>query len=306
MPLRLRLVAMGNIAIVSCTSSDLTPEQAAALDVRLVPLKVSFGGETFDTVTELSNEAFYEKLTAPGAPFPQTAAANPAQFESAFREALEAGADGVVCITISKEMSATYAAAVSAAGEFEPGVVKVIDSRTVAQAQGVIVKRVADLAATGAGKADIVDLAQDLIGRSSLIFSPITLEYLQKGGRIGRASALLGSVLSIKPILGVEDGAVASLDKKRTAAKARARMLEMVASEPVEEVVVMHTGADDVEAFRDQVATAMGLDPGAFEIGLTGPGAGTLVGPGMVGITRIVAGCTRPIGRSSPVVGALR
>ena len=281
---------MGNIAIVSCTSSDLTPEQAAALDVQLVPLKVTFGDETYDTVTELSNEAFYEKLTAPGAPFPQTAAVNPGQFEAAFREALEAGAHGVVCITISKDMSATYAAADSAAGEFEQGVVEVIDSRTVAQSQGLIVKRAADLAATGAGQADIVALAQDLIGRSRLIFSPTTLEYLQKGGRIGRASALLGSVLSIKPILGVEDSTVATLDKKRTAAKARARMIEIGASEPVEEVAVMHTSAADVESFRDDVAAAVGLEPGTVEIGLTGPVAGTHVGPGMVGISRILAG----------------
>lgn len=281
---------MGNIAIVSCTSADLTLAQAAELGVRLVPLKVTFGSETFDTVIELSNEAFYEKLTAPGAPFPQTTAVNPAQFEAAFREALDAGATGVVCITISKGMSATYAAAVQAAGEFEPGVVEVIDSRTVTQAQGLVVRRAADLAATGAGQADIVDLAHDLIGRTRLVFSPDTLEYLQKGGRIGRASALLGSMLSIKPILGVEDGVVTSLDKKRTSAKARARLLEIVASAPVEEAAVLHTGVDDVEAFRDQAAAAMGLDPGAVEIGLTGPVAGTHVGPGMVGISRILAG----------------
>ncbi|MEX1296768.1 MAG: DegV family protein, partial [Candidatus Limnocylindrales bacterium] len=79
---------MGNIAIVSCTSADLTPEQAREAGVTLVPLKVSFGDETWDTVTELSNEDFYARLTAPGAPFPKTAAVNPAQFEAAFREAL--------------------------------------------------------------------------------------------------------------------------------------------------------------------------------------------------------------------------
>ncbi len=281
---------MGNIAIVSCTSADITPQQAEEAGVTLVPLKVSFGDETWDTVTELSNEAFYEKLTAPGAPFPRTAAVNPAQFEAAFRDALDAGAEGVVCITISSEMSATYAAGVQAAEAFEAGVVQVIDSRTVTQPQGLIVRRAADLARTGAGQADIVDLVQDLVGRSRLNFTPNTLEYLQKGGRIGRASALVGSMLSIKPILGVEDGVVTSLDRKRTAAKARARLLEIAGEESVETVAVLHTGADDVEAFADEVAAATGIARDEIEIGLTGPVAGAHVGPGMVGVTRIVAG----------------
>jgi DegV family protein with EDD domain len=281
---------MGNIAIVSCTSADLTPEQAREVGVRLVPLKVSFGDETFDTVTELSNEEFYRKLTAPGAPFPRTAAVNPAQFKEAFAAALDDGAGGVVCITISQKMSATYSAAVQAAGEFEPGVVEVIDSRTVSQPQGIIVRRAADLAATGAGQAEIVDLAHDLAGRSRLMFTPDTLEYLQKGGRIGRASALLGSVLSIKPILGVEDGEVVALDRKRTSAKARTRLLELAAEQDLEEVAVLHTGAPDVEEFRVQVSEACRVPLERIEVVLTGPVAGTHVGPGMVGVTRIVAG----------------
>jgi len=281
---------MGNIAIVSCTSADLTPEQAREAGVRLVPLKVSFGDETFDTVTELSNEEFYLKLTAPGAPLPKTAAVNPAQFQEVFAEALDEGADGVVCITISQKMSATYSAGVQAAGEFEPGVVEVIDSKTVSQPQGIIVRRAADLAATGAGQAEVVDLAHDLAGRSRLMFTPETLEYLQKGGRIGRASALLGSVLSIKPILGVDDGEVVALDRKRTSAKARARLLELAGEQDVEEVAVLHTGAPDIEEFRSQVSEACRVPLEDIEVVLTGPVAGTHVGPGMVGVTRIVAG----------------
>ena len=282
---------MGNIAIVSCTSADLTPQQAEEAGVTLVPLKVSFGDETWDTVTELSNEEFYQKLTAQGAPFPKTAAVNPAQFEEAFRNALDAGAEAVVCVTISSAMSATYAAAVQAAEAFEAGVVQVVDSRTVTQPQGIIVRRAADLAATGAGQAEIVDLCQDLVGRSRLNFTPNTLEYLQKGGRIGRASALVGSILSIKPILGVDDdGVVISVDRKRTAAKARERLLEIAAEASLDQVAVLHTGADDVEQFADQVAEATGVPRDEIEIILTGPVAGAHVGPDMVGVTRILAG----------------
>lgn len=281
---------MGNIAIVSCTSADLTPEQAKDAGVTLVPLKVSFGDESWDTVTELSNEDFYAKLTAPGAPFPKTSAANPAQFESAFRDALDGGAEGVVCITISQKLSATYAAAVQAAGAFEAGVVEVIDSEIVTLPQGMIVKRVADLAATGAGVAEVVDLAHDLVGRTKLVFLADTLEYLQKGGRIGRASALVGSVLSIKPLLGVKDGEVITVDRKRTTAKARARLIEIAGEEESEAVAVMHTGVADVEDFADQVAEVTRVPRAEIEIGMTGPVAGAHVGPGMIGVSRILAG----------------
>ena len=279
---------MANIAIVTDTSADLTLEQAATAGVRLVPLTVSFGDETFEAVTELSNEEFYRRLTAPGAVMPRTAAPNPGQFEAAFKAAFDGGADGVVCITLSGRMSATYSSAVQAAGTFESGLVEVIDTLTVAQPMGLMVKRAADLARTGAGLAEVVDHVLDLIGRTELFFTLHTLEYLQKGGRIGRASALLGTVLSIKPILTVEDGEVATVDKKRTFAKARARLVELAGGSSIEQVAVLHTGAEDVEGFCAEVARVTGVALDQIEVSLTGPVAGTHVGPGMIGFTRIL------------------
>ncbi len=279
---------MANIAIVTDTSSDLAPERAAAAGVRLVPLTVSFGDETFDAVTELSNDEFYRRLTAPGAPFPRTAAPNPARFEAAFREAFDDGADGIVCITLSGKMSATYSSAVQAARAFEPGLVEVIDALTTAQPLGLFVMRAADLASTGAGQAEVVDHVLDLIGRTELFFTLHTLEYLQKGGRIGRASALVGTLLSIKPILTVEDGEVATADKKRTFAKARARVVEIAGEQSVEQIAVLHTGVEDVEAFCSEVARAAGVRRDQVEVSLTGPVAGSHVGPGMIGITLIL------------------
>lgn len=280
---------MATIALVTDTSSDLLPEQAAAAGIRLVPLTVSFGNDTYEAVTELSNEQFYVKLTAPGAPLPRTAAPNPTQFETAYREALDAGADGVVCITISQKLSATYAAAVQAAAALEPGKVEVLDSATTSHALGMIVDSAAALGAGGAAMSDVVAHAADLIGRSELYFAVDTLEYLQRGGRIGRASALLGTMLSIKPILFVEDGAVGTADKKRTAAKAQARLLELATARPVERATVLYTSGVDIEAFRDQFVAAAGIDAGRVGIGLTGCVAGTHVGPGMYGVSLILA-----------------
>jgi len=280
---------MANVAVVTDTSSDLTPEQAAQAGVRLVPLTVSFGDETFEAVTGLSNEEFYERLTAPGAPMPRTAAPNPARFEAAFRDALDSAADGVVCVTLSARLSSTYASAVQAAGAFDKGVVQVIDSRTVTQALGLIVLEAAELARTGAEQAAVVDRVVDLAGRTEIYFTLHTLEYLQRGGRIGRASALLGTMLSIKPILHVLDGEVAPLDRKRTFAKAQARVIEIASAGLIERVAVLHTQAEDLDAFHEQVAAATGIDPGLIDISLTGPVAGTHVGPGMIGISRILA-----------------
>lgn len=278
---------MASIAIVTDTSSDLLPDQATEAGIRLVPLTVSFGEETFEAVTELSNEDFYARLTTPGTPLPRTAAPNPQQFEAAYRDALEGGADGVVCVTISKELSATYSSAVQGAAAFEPGRVEVIDSRTVSHSLAMLATEAATLARGGANQADIVSRVRDLISRSHLYFTVETLEYLQKGGRIGRASALLGTVLSIKPILLVEDGAVGTADKRRTAAKARARLLELVCERPIERATVLHTITPGIESFRDDFAAAAGMAPEAVEIGLVGPVAGTHVGPGIYGVSLI-------------------
>lgn len=278
---------MARIAIVTDTSGDLLPEQAAAAGIRLVPLSVSFGDETFQAVTELSNEDFYRRLTAPGAPLPRTAAPNPQQFEAACRDALDGGAEGVVCVTISSALSATHSSAVQAARAFEPGTVEVIDTRTVTLAQGMIASDLAALAASGAGMADLTARAADLISRSDIYFVVDTLEYLQKGGRIGRASALVGTVLSIKPILHLVDGVVATADKRRTAAKARARLLELVTGRPVERANILHTTAPGLEAFRDEFADLAGLPHDEVPIGIVGPVAGTHVGPGMYGVSLI-------------------
>jgi DegV family protein with EDD domain len=283
-------LAMGNIAIVTDTSSDLTPQQAEAAGVRLVPLTVSFGDESFTAGIELSNEEFYERLTAAGAPMPRTAAPNPAQFEAAYREAFDAGAEGVVCVNISEKLSGTYAAAVQGASAFEAGQVQVIDSMTTTWPLGLIVRRAAELASTGASQSDVVDLAQDLVGRNQLLFAPDTLEYLQKGGRIGRASAMVGTVLSIKPILTVVDGETTSLDRKRTMGKARARILELAGVGDVEQIAVVHSGASGLDEFRAAAAEVAGCSVDDVEVGSIGPVAGAHIGPGMIGISRILAG----------------
>jgi DegV family protein with EDD domain len=280
---------MVSVAIVTDTSSDLLPADAERAGIRLVPLSVSFGDETFEAVTGLSNEDFYDRLTAPGAPMPRTAAPNPQQFEAAYREALDGGADSVVCLTISSDLSATYSSAVQGASSFPAGQVEVVDSRSVTHALAMMGTAAADLARDGGSQADVRALIDDLATRSHILFTVNTLEYLQKGGRIGRASALVGTVLSIKPLLGLQAGVVVPVDRVRTASKARARLLELVTAHRVERATVLHTVTPGIEAFRDELAADTGLDAGSVGIGLVGPVAGTHVGPGMYGVAFISA-----------------
>jgi DegV family protein with EDD domain len=280
---------MANVAIITDTSADLTPEQAEAQDIRQVPLSVSFGDESFAAGTELTNQAFYERLTAPDAPLPKTAAPSPAQFAKTFRRALEGGADEVVCFTLSKELSATWSSAVSAKSDFEGGAVRVIDTMTTSLGQSLLVREAADQAAQGATGAQIAERAEDLVARSHIYFVVDTLEYLQRGGRIGKASALVGSLLAIKPILTVVDGEVEAVDRRRTTSKARKRLIEICAEKPVERLQVLHTMTADIEGFADRMAEAVGLDRAQVEVGITGPVAGTHVGPGVVGAALILA-----------------
>lgn len=280
---------MAPVAIVTDNSADLSAEQVAAHGIREVPLTVTFGDESFVIGTELSNEDFYARLTAPGAPFPRTAAPSPALFEAAFSEALDEGADGVVCLTLSKELSATFANASLGAKGFDAGRVEVVDSMTTTVGQGLLVLAAAAHAASGADVADVVRHVTDLRSRSRIYFGVETLEYLRRGGRIGRASALLGSLLSMKPILTVTDGVVEAADRRRTTPKAKARLLELCAEHPVERAVVLHTMTPGIEGFADQLAARLGLDRERVVVGLTGPVAGSHVGPGVYGAALIRA-----------------
>ena len=299
---------MASIAIVTDTSSDLLPREAEKAGIRLVPLSVSFGDETFAAITELRNEEFYERLTAPGAPLPRTAAPNPQQFEAAYRDAFDQGADGVVCVTISQELSATYSSAVQGAAAFEPGQVEVVDSRTVTHALAMIATRRRGAGAGGAGQArDLSRTSATSSGRSHILFTLDTLEYLQKGGRIGRASALLGTVLSIKPILHVEDGVVAPLDRRRTAAKAASPASGACArGAPIERATVVHTAGARHRGLPRRARSGCRPRPGVGSTsGWSAPWRGPMWAPGCTAFRSSRQASSGPNGPSAAKMAAM-
>lgn len=291
---------MGRVAVVTNSASDIPAETAAAAGVSVVPLIVSFGERSYKTGTEISPDEFYTQLTAPGAPFPTTAAASPGDFQVMFQRVLQDGADEIVCVTVGGKLSATLKSAQIAADMIGDGKVRTVDTGTASMSQGLLVLLAAELAAQGASADEIVTAVERRIPDSRLYVVLETLEYLKRGGRISGARAALGTMLAVKPIITIEDGIVESIDKVRTRSKARERLLELLTEKPVERAAVLHAQSSDIEQFADELAARANLDRSAVSINLIGPSVAPHVGPGAYGaviITRADGGG----GAGSPV-----
>ncbi len=274
---------MSNVAIVTDSASDLPPEAAAAQDITVVPLVVSFGAESFRPNVDLTTDAFWERMTAPDAPFPTTAAASPGDFKTAFEAAFERGADAVVCVDVSGDLSGTLKAAQVAAGLLEGREIHVIDSRTASMGVGQLAQMGAELASQGKSAAEIAGVLEARKADVDLFVALDTLEYLKRGGRISGARAAVGTMLSIKPIITVQQGIVENADRVRSRQKARERVLELLTQKPLERAALLHSTHADVEEFRDRFLQRSGLDPSRVQTMLIGPSVGPHLGPGCVG-----------------------
>jgi DegV family protein with EDD domain len=270
------------IAIVTDSSSDIPHEEAERLRIAVVPLTIRFGDEEFVDRVDLSSEEFWAKCKA-SATLPETAAPSPGAFKAAFDEAQAAGADGVVCITLSSKLSGTYQSAVTAAQSMAPFPVEVIDSMSVTLPLGLLSMDAAELAARGAGLAEIVASTVATLERLDVLFTLDTLEHLKKGGRIGSAQALLGSMLSIKPILNLKDGVVHEAGRQRTRAKSLDYLVKAAAeAAPFERLAIVHGEAPELAVLAERLGALESDSP--LIMGDVGPVVGTHAGPGVVGV----------------------
>jgi len=271
---------MAGVRIVTDSACDLTAEEVERFGIEVVPLSIRFGSDEFEDRTELSVEGFYG-LMEQRSELPETAAPSPGKFEAAFRRQAEAGADAVVCINLSSDLSATMAAAQNAARALEGELpVHVVDSKSITAGLGTQVLLAAERAADGASAEDVVALVEDLRTRTHVLGCLDTLENLKKGGRIGGAQAMLGSLLSIKPMIDISTGVVEEAGKHRTRKKSLEALRDKVrAGRPVEHLAIMHGMAPDVS-----LMTAM-LDEDGLEyrLGHIGAVIGSHGGPRVVG-----------------------
>jgi DegV family protein with EDD domain len=278
---------MPGVSIVTDSSCDLTTDEVAQHGIRVVPLTIRFGDEEYVDGVDLSVDEFYEKLVTVD-DLPETAAPAPGAFEAAFRAAADAGADAVVCINLSAAISATMQSAQNGARALEGGVdVRVIDSRSLTAGLGSLVLAASEMAAAGAGADEVVAMVEEMSERTRVWGTLDTLDNLKKGGRIGKAQALAGTVLSIKPVLDLSSGEVEEAAKARTRKKAllwlRDKVRDTVAEHGyIENLAVMDAAADDAQTLVDLLGEYAGDD--GIRTGPIGPVVGTHGGKGTIGI----------------------
>jgi DegV family protein with EDD domain len=274
---------MSGVAFVTDSASDLDPARAAADGIRIVPLSVTFGSESFRAGVDLSTEQFWARMTAPDAPFPKTAASSPGEFKAIYDEVFASGADSIVSIHVSGKLSGSIKSAEVAKGLLPDREIHIVDSQGASMAEGILAYMGRDMAALGVPAAEIARVLSDRASDLRMYVSLETLEYLKKGGRISGAQAAIGTFLSVKPIIAVEDGKVETADKPRTRSKSRERCIELICARPIERIAILHTMAPDVDAFRDEVVRRSGVDPSTVMMSVVGPSVGPHLGPGCVG-----------------------
>lgn len=279
---------MARIRVLTDSACDLPEEIARRLDIDIVSLTIRFGDEEFTDRVDLTPTEFWAKCKK-SKTLPETAAPSPGAFQHAYERAKADGCDGVIVLTISAALSATNQSAQLAATTVANEIaVRIVDTKAVSMAQGLLAIEIAEHALTGASLDELVEHAERLTSKVGVVGMLDTLEHLVKGGRIGGARALLGQVLSIKPLLVLKDGVVAEAGRQRTRAKALQAIVDVANSHaPLRRLALVHGDAHDIQTARDLVAQI----PTEFELIVTdmGPVVGTHGGPGIIALCWIEA-----------------
>jgi DegV family protein with EDD domain len=274
------------VAVVTDSTAYLPPELSGTYDLTVVPLTVVINGDEGIEGVEISPSEVAHALGQRRGTV-STSRPAPEQFVAAYRRLLAAGAEGIVSVHLSSQLSGTYDAAALAAAEIGPRV-EVVDSGTTGMGLGFVALAASTAAARGGSLAAVRQAAVDHSAKVSTLFYVDTLEFLRRGGRIGAASALLGTALSVKPILHVVDGSIVVRDKVRTAGRALARLVDLAVEASGDgevDIAVHHLGAADrAEALADAVSMRLGdrlRDCYITEIGAV---VAAHVGPGVAGV----------------------
>lgn len=251
------------VHIIADTTSSLTLEMAKQLGVDFFPQIIIFGDESFRDDTELDTATFLSKLKAAPA-LPKTAAPPPALYGPVFQKIADAGESAIV-LCPSADVSGTVRSATVAAQDFPNADIRVIDTRTIATGLGSIVQQAVKWAAKGLSADEIVAKVEDMAARQRVYFMVDTLEHLYKGGRIGGAQMLFGSILQVKPILTIKDGHIEPVESQRTKRRALERMKEIIESECPRNgeahIAVMYgDNKDETVAFAEELKKGLGID----------------------------------------------
>jgi DegV family protein with EDD domain len=284
------VVRVGGVAVVTDSTADLPRDLAEELGIRVVPLSVTFGSETFISGVTIDHAGFYERLGAVER-LPTTSQPTPAWFEEAYADCVDDGLDAVVSLHVSSALSGTVALARARAADAELPV-EVVDSRLVGGSLGLAVLAAHRVAEAGGDVDEVVAAALRVRDHVTSLLVVDTLDYLKRGGRLTGAQALMGSMLRVKPLLHLTEGRVEVLERARTWRRALDRVADLVTeigeAGPVDIVVTHAMAAERADEVWD-------LLEGRVEISRRleaqiGPIVGTHVGPGAVGVAALPAG----------------
>ncbi len=272
---------MPNVKVVTDSAADLPEDLAAAHDIRVVPLTITFGKDSFLSGVDLSADQFWNRLRS-STESPATAAPSAGAFEEAYREAAAAGADQILSVHLSGKLSATAQSAALAAKSMDGVQVEVLDSRGVSATTALLALRGAELAASGADLGAIRADLESLRDRLKLFAVIDTLEYLRRGGRIGGAQALLGTMLQVKPVISIVDGVVEPVGRVRTRTKALQHLAGLVRADSgrIGRIIVVNGEAPDLDVFLSMLDGVVEAE----SVWTLGPVVGTHAGPGVIGV----------------------
>jgi len=283
---------MSDIRIITDTDSSLPFQVADDWGIIQVPITVHFGEEVFKTGEEIDDVQTFTRIDREGK-LPTTSAPSPGNFAEAYQRAFAEGADEVICFTVSGEVSATYKAALAAKEIIKDENVTVVDTKSLSMGQGYMVLEAAKLAGEGKELKEIITGAEEVRDRTHLFAALSTLKYMAMSGRVGHLTAGMANLLSIKPILSIQDGKLDLLEKVRTKGKSWQRVIELVDHEvgkkPIEKMSLLHVNAlEDAKAFKAQIRNHIKCPEIIPDYELT-PGLSVHAGAGLVGVTFIVA-----------------
>ncbi|MCY4624372.1 MAG: DegV family protein [Chloroflexi bacterium] len=272
------------VRIVTDSTADLSADVVERLGVTVVAQNVHFGTDTYKDNVTITPDTFFSML-ATSKELPKTSQASPGDFKEVY-DSVGEGADGIVSIHVAAKLSGTYNSAVQAKDLTTAACpIEVIDTTQASMGEGLVVIAAAEAANGGASMEEVVAVASGAAERSCCMALLETLEYLQKGGRIGKAQAMLGSILQIKPMIIVRDGEVHELGKARTFAKALVKLRETAHDMgPADALAVIHsTTPDAAQAFADSLSEMLPAGSVPY-IARFGPALGVHVGPGAIGV----------------------
>ena len=275
------------MAIISDTDTSLPLAILEEKGIKQVSITIHFGEEVLKACSEITDEKLVERVNREGV-LPTTAAPSPGDFSEAYQEAFENGADEILCLTVSGDVSATYQSAVAAKELHPDRRITVFDTKSISMGQGFMVLKAAELASKGKALDEILAAVRDVRERTHLFAALETLKFMAMSGRVGHLTAEMANVFSIKPILTIKDGKLDLLEKIRTRKKSWNRVIELAVESlgkgEIDQIFVLHVAAPkDAEQFIMQLRESIPCPDQVPITGLT-PGLSVHTGGGLVGV----------------------